>query len=234
MFLPYSLYVTRLIQATVAVSVICILLDNLFSLGLQQVLVLTPEFYASYFLWQPLTSLFLLASNAISFGYLLDLGFLMLLLWMLGNQVVEFMGVRRFQLLYFGAAAAAAITSLLVMYFTHTWSALSLLPAALLGVATVWAMCSSSQTVLVYFFFPVPAKWCLAVALVGTILTNVMQGDFVHAGAYAGAFVYSYLLGVMGWYLKGPYECLWRFDALLKRCAFRIKTFWQWWVRRGR
>lgn len=217
-----------LMQITLFSTLFCIIFDALFSLppgySFVELFTLNQESFSHYFIWQPITALFLLPSPSLSFSFLFDLLFMMLILFMFGSQVYEYMGKRRFITLYFGAALVSGIFALLSIYFSHSFALISTLAPTLLAVTTVWTLCSPSQELLLFFLLPLQPKWFLSIALLGTVGSNLLQGNFPLAFAYLGAFLYSYLLAIMGWQMKSPFESLWRMEATLKRFSFRIRS----------
>ena len=229
---PFLIYtspiIKRLIQVTVSFTLGCIIFESLLSLPLQELFSLNSAAITHHLYWQPITSLFLIPSPTLSFSFLLDLSFTMLLLWMLGSQVFEFLGKRRFLFIYFGSALVGSLSALLAIYFTHQTALISTCPAALLAIATIWTMCVPSQNVLVFFFIPIPAKWFLAIAFLGTIVSSGIQKDYVHFAAYSGAFAFTYLVGIMKWQLRGPFTSLFRIEATLKKISHTASIFWQW------
>lgn len=220
--------IKRLIQLTITFTLACIIFSSLLSFPFQELFSLNLAFITHSFFWQPLTSLFLVPSPTISFSFLLDLAFSMLLLWMLGGQVLDFLGKKRFLFLYFGSALISALSALFVIHLTHDGKLVSCLPSTLLALATIWTMYGPTKNMLIFLFIPIPARWFLAIALFGTVVSTGMQRDYVHCAAYTSAFVFSYFLGIMKWHLHGPFEFLSRFEALLKRVSHAITIFWQW------
>src|SRR5258708_32990729 len=99
----------------------------------------------------------------------------MLLLWMFGGQLYDFMGKSRFFILYFGSALVSSFAAMITMYYTGQNSSLSLCPIALLALATVWSMCTPQHNFFSLFFLPLPAKWFLAIGLIATIGSSIVQ-----------------------------------------------------------
>lgn len=220
--------IKRLIQATLSFTLGCIIFESLLALPVQELFSLNKSAITQHLYWQPLTSLFLIPSPTLSFGFLLNLAFSMLLLWMLGSQVFEFLGKRRFLLIYFGSAFVSALCALFAMQCTNQNALLSTCPPVLLAIATIWTMCMPSQNMLVFFFIPLSAKWFLAIALFGTIVSSGIQREYVQFAMYSGTFLFAYLLGIMKWNLRGPFISLFRLEATLKRISHTLSIFWQW------
>jgi membrane associated rhomboid family serine protease len=224
--------IKNIMQLTLFTTLISIIFDSLFSLppgfSFVELFTLNQQAFTHYYIWQPLSSLFLLPSPSLSFSFLFDLLFMMLILFMFGSQVYEYMGKRRFIVLYFGASIVSGLFGIATMYFGHQYAAISTLAPALLAITTVWTLCSPSQELLLFFLLPLQPKWFLSIALLGTVGANLLQGNYALSSAYFGAFLFSYLLSIMAWHLKGPYERLWRVEAFLKRLSFRMQSVMQW------
>lgn len=220
-------FVKNLIKLTVIFTLVCIICEGLFAFPFQEFFSLNYHFFTEYFWWQPLTSIFLLPSPVLSFGFLFDIAFQMLILWLLGGQIYDFMGRKRFFVLYFGGALISCVAALAMMYCGYGSTMLSLCPAGLCALMTVWTMCAPAANVLV-FFLPLPAKWFLVIAFLGTAVSSAIQGDMVRSVAYTSAYLFAYLVAVMAWSMRGPFEGLFRFEAVLKRFSHTMSSFWQW------
>src|SRR5437868_3531105 len=148
--------IKKLMQITLFSSLFGIIFDSLFALppgySFVELFTLNHESFTHYFIWQPITSLFLLPSPSLSFSFLFDLLFMMLILFMFGSQVYEYMGKRRFIALYFGAAIVSGIFGLFTIFFSNSFALISILAPTLLAVTTVWTLCSPSQELLLFFF----------------------------------------------------------------------------------
>ncbi|HVB37064.1 MAG TPA: rhomboid family intramembrane serine protease [Vicinamibacterales bacterium] len=174
--------------------------------SLQPYLGLVPAlFLHRFFLWQPVTYLFI-------HGGFFHILFNMLVLWMFGVTLERVWGTRFFVKYYFicgiGAGATTILASLtpfsfsLPMYYAVTIGA----SGAIYGLLVAYAMYFPDQPVYMYFLFPIPMKYF--VLIIGGIaffssLSDVSNGiaNFAHLGGLAVGYLYlSYLRGGSGFH----------------------------------
>src|SRR5262245_47468938 len=93
--------IKRLLQITTILTLVSVALDPW--LALSRLFSVNPLFYTSGYFWQPITALFLLPSPALSFSFLLDFAFIMLVFWLFGSLVLERIGKNRFLITYFAS-----------------------------------------------------------------------------------------------------------------------------------
>jgi hypothetical protein len=229
---PYNFFtpivVKRLVQLTLFMTLGSIIADGAFTNPIRDALLLNNSFFDLPALWQPITSAFILPCSSLSFGSLLDLAFMIILLWLFSSQLHDFLGNKRFLFLYFSTIAVTAITSLIAIKWFALPGSLTLAPAIILALATVWSMCAPPQSFFFFFFFPFSAKWFLAIALLGTIGSSFAASNWLNVMAYSTGFLWSYFVAVTLWYFRGPFSSLWRFEAKLKRLFHTISLFFQW------
>jgi hypothetical protein len=220
--------IRKLIQLTLFITISILIVEALLNRPIKELFLLSPDFYSSLYLWQPLSAMFFYPLSSLAFGSLFDLIFLIGLLWLFSTQTSSFLGIRKFFFLYFSSGFIAALFSGLFMYITGIDGAISLIPPALLALACVWTICTPPQNLFAFFFFPFQPKWFLIIALIGTIGANLVSNHYVETVAYLAAFVWSWLVAVMGWYLKGPFQSLYRIEAYLKRISYACSAFISW------
>lgn len=154
---------------------------------------LTPAaVFGRLFLWQPVTYLFLHGS----LGHIL---INMLILWMFGVELERLWGTRFFLRYYFitgiGAAAATLAVSLLPsmvggrMYVTPTIGA----SGAIYGLLMAFAIYYPSRPILMFFLFPVPAKYFVMILGAIAFLMSTGPGDGIAHTAHLGGLVVGYL-----------------------------------------
>jgi len=222
-----SLLPKRLIQWTAGATLLTQIATKLSGISFFELFCLTPN--ALYAFWQPITALFVIPIEIPPLGFLLDMAFLMVLLRILSSQIIDFFDIRHFLFLYFGASFAATLAALITMHtIGSSYFMLSTCPAALLALFTVWSMCAPAQNILFMLLLPISQKWMLVLALIATIVFNLLSSNYVAAAAYSGSFLFGYLVAIMGWYLKSPFESLHPLEAHLKRFSNKLQTFWQW------
>ena len=145
-------------------------------------------------LWQPVTYMFL-------HGGIFHILFNMLALWMFGVELERMWGSRFFLKFYFVAGVGAALTTLLLsftpfafadqLYYSLTIGASGAVYGILLGYARYFP----HRPILLYFIFPIPAKYF--VIIIGAIsLLSSMSGPgggiahTTHLGGLVAAYLY--------------------------------------------
>jgi membrane associated rhomboid family serine protease len=148
-------------------------------------------------LWQPVTYMFL-------HGGIFHILFNMLALWMFGVELERMWGSRFFLKFYFVAGVGAALTTLLLsftpfafanqIYYSLTIGA----SGAVYGVLLAYARYFPHRPILLYFVFPIPAKYF--VIIIGAIsLLSSMNGPgggiahTTHLGGLMSEIKYRYL-----------------------------------------
>lgn len=214
------LFIKRLIQVTIFFSLFCVAIDPLtlryWHFSLQSLFALTSDGYP----WQFLTSLFLIASPIFSFGYLIDIAFSMLILWLLGSLLYERIGLKKFAIGYALSGILGGIVAFSIMDLGYYSEALF----ALLAVVTMWTMSDPYQQLYFLFVLPLKARWILIFALLGTIVTNGLQQDYASSLAYLTSFIFSYFYSLIILDLQSPFHWMRPFDRFLKK----LDMFWQW------
>ena len=144
-------------------------------------------------IWQPVTYMFL-------HGGIFHILFNMLALWMFGVELERMWGSRFFVKYYFVAGAGAAVTTLVCsflpfafadqLYYSLTIGA----SGAVYGILLAYARYFPHRPILLYFVFPIPAKYF--VMIIGAIsLLSAMSGPgggIAHA-THLGGLVAGYL-----------------------------------------
>ena len=154
---------------------------------------LTPRAVVTrLWIWQPVTYMFLHGGT----GHLL---LNMLVLWMFGVQLERIWGSRFFLRYYFvtgvGAGLSTIGASLLPFSFADpTWAAVTIgASGAVYGLLMAFALYFPETPILMFFLFPVPAKYF--VAIIGAVaFLSVPRGGGVahvaHLGGLAVGFLY--------------------------------------------
>ena len=140
------------------------------------------------YVWQLVTYMFLHAS-------ITHILFNMLTLWMFGMQLERDWGSRQFLKFYFYCGIAAGVcvlgvNMLLGYWYTPTVGA----SGAIFGLLVAFGVMYPNQTVLMYFLFPIKAKYLVmifvAVELLLTFGPNTGVSTIAHLGGAAFGFVY--------------------------------------------
>jgi membrane associated rhomboid family serine protease len=141
-----------------------------------------------FFAWQLFTYLFLHAN-------VWHLLFNMLTLWMFGSQLEQDWGTRRFLKYYFICGVGAGVCILLVNAVVGDWFTPTLgASGAILGVLVAFGVCYPDQRVLMYFLFPIRAKYLVmifvAVDLYSSLGPNTGVSTVAHLGGAAVGYLY--------------------------------------------
>jgi membrane associated rhomboid family serine protease len=151
------------------------------------------DVFEHFAIWQPVTYMFL-------HGGLFHLLFNMLTLWMMGTELERMWGSRYFTRFYFISGVGAALTTLLLsvlplpfpvnLYTTLTVGA----SGAIYGVLLAYAMYFPNRPIMMYFLFPVPAKYFVMIlgslSLLGSISSSGGIAHTTHLGGLLAAYLY--------------------------------------------
>jgi len=142
--------------------------------------------------WRVLTYQFLHAG-------LMHIAFNMLSLWMFGSPLVWQMGERRFLALYLASGIVAGLGSALFYLIGGTGgTAIVGASGAIFGVMLAFARFFPHVQILVFFFFPMPAKY--AVWVFGGI--SLLAG----LGGAGGVAHFTHLFGILGGWMYLRFE----------------------------
>ena len=150
------------------------------------------DIFGRLHVWQPVTYMFLHAG-------IFHILFNMLALWMFGVELERTWGSRFFVQYYFICGVGAAMTTVLLsfvpgsfgaqLYYSLTIGA----SGAIYGILLAYALYFPNRPILLYFIFPIPAKYF--VAIMGAI-SLMSGGNVAHATHIGGALAgYFYLKG---------------------------------------
>ncbi len=170
-------------------------------------------------LWQPATYMFLHGG----IGHVL---FNMLVLWMFGVQLERLWGPAYFLRFYFvtgvGAGAATIAAGLLPFAFSEpTWHGVTIgASGAIYGLLTAFAVYYPNAPVLVFFVFPIPARYFVLIIGAIAFLSVPRDAGVAHVAHLAGLVV-GYL------YLKRGRAGLTRFGRFGVRAEIKYR-YLQW------
>ena len=189
----FSGYFTPGVKWLLIVNTIIFVLTYLCPLQLQRQIMLVLALSAeaavrNLFVWQLVTYMFLHAG-------ITHVLFNMLTLWMFGIQLERDWGTRRFLKYYFYCGIAAGVCVLVVNILLGYWGVVTLgASGAIFGVLVAFGVMYPDQTVLMYFLFPIKAKYLVmifvAVELLLTFGPNTGVSTIAHLGGAAFGFVY--------------------------------------------
>jgi rhomboid family protein len=155
------------------------------------------DIFGRLHVWQPVTYMFLHAG-------IFHILFNMLALWMFGVELERMWGSRYFVKYYFICGVGAAMTTVLLsfvpgsfgdqLYYSLTIGA----SGAIYGILLAYALYFPNRPILLYFIFPIPAKYFVAIMGAISLLSSMggPGGGIAHT-THLGGLVAGYL------YLKG-------------------------------
>jgi membrane associated rhomboid family serine protease len=200
--MPVTYFVRILMIINVAVWFIGIVIIEQYFLKAPYItswLGLTPyDLLRNFFVWQPLTYLFI---HAVSPMHII---FNMILLWWLGGQLERVWGTKFFALFYFVSGIGAAfLYSFAVVGYVLISGQKELLAvpvvgasAALFGLLVAYGMLFGEQTVYFMFFFPMKAKYFVAllagIEVVLVLNNGPVQGKVANL-AHVGGLITGYI-----------------------------------------
>ena len=155
------------------------------------------DIFGRLHVWQPITYMFLHAG-------IFHILFNMLALWMFGVELERMWGSRFFAKYYFVCGIGAAMTTVLLsfvpgsfgqqLYYSLTIGA----SGAVYGILLAYALYFPNRPILLYFIFPIPAKYFVAIMGAISFVSSMSGpgGGIAHT-THLGGLVAGYL------YLKG-------------------------------
>jgi membrane associated rhomboid family serine protease len=159
---------------------------------------LTPQLVVEdYFIWQPVTYMFLHARTPT------HVLFNMLILWMFGVELERMWRTRFFVRYYFvtgiGAGLISVAVSLLPFQSTQATYLATIVGAsgALYGLLLAFALYFPERPILMFLFFPVPAKYFVMILGAIAFVMSIEGGGAVAATTHLGGLIVGYI------YLQG-------------------------------
>jgi membrane associated rhomboid family serine protease len=159
---------------------------------------LTPKAVLEHrWLWQPVTYMFVHARTPT------HILFNMLILWMFGVELERMWRTKFFVKFYaitgIGAGLISILVSLLPFEATRATYGANIIGAsgALYGLLLAFALYYPNRPILMFFFFPVPAKYFVAILGAIAFITSAQGSGGVAATTHLGGLLVAYL------YLQG-------------------------------
>ena len=180
----------------------------------------------SWYLWQPLSFLFIQdAPGGLSLFFFIGLLFNMYLFWIVGSSVLQLIGKGPFLRLYFLGGIAAGFLALLSMKLTGQYTMLTGMTAALLILFTVWSMAFPETEILLLFLFPVKVKWIVVSIIAALFLISLSHWNLTTFTLYLSAVLIGYCYAVMvhSWYSPFPHTL--RIDMWLSKTAALFRKY---------
>lgn len=183
---------------------------------LQELLSLSWYGLANFFVWQPISYLFVQETyQGIQLFFLLTWIFNMYILWILGSTLTEQWGKRHFLLLYFLSGVVTGLFAVSVMLLTGHHSMIAGPTSALLALVTVWTLSYPEDELMLFFAIPIKAKWLLVAIIGGVILIPLSRLDFVLLSLYLGAILFGYLYALIELNLRSPFSWMHPIDQMV-------------------
>ncbi len=225
-WLPTPDIIKKLILITCAASVGCVLFDALFGslfddINLEDFFSLSSGAYHHYYIWQILTYMFVQHSGGwgLSLGFFVSLAFNMYILWSIGSSLVEQVGIKSFLRFYFTIGVAGGIFALAALVCQRDPSYLSGPIPSILALLIVWSMLYPENEILLFFIFPLKAKWLMSIVTALVILIPLSHLDITSLTFHFAGIVLGYIYAVIAWKLQSPYAAMHPVDTLLLKCA---------------
>jgi len=188
--------VSTTLKALIAANVVMFLVTT-FAQSVIPYLGLVPAFVLRRFwVWQVATYMFL-------HGGIFHIVFNMLALWMFGAELERRWGTRYFLKFYFvtgiGAGALTVLFSTLPFAFAQQVQHSIVIGAsgAIYGLLLAYALYFPDRPIYMYFVFPIPAKWFVAIVGAIAFFSSLSEAGGTANATHLGGLIVGYL------FLKG-------------------------------
>lgn len=226
---PRALY--YLMGCLAVISIISALVDGIFIYyfdmnGPQSLLSLSWTGLRQGYLWQPLSSLFVLASGnaGLSLSFFLELLFDLYMIWIMGSTIIDRTGSRQFFRFYFFCAIAVGLLTLACMPIIRQYTSLAGPTAAVIAIITVWTMLHPESELLLFFVLPVKAKWLFFGLFAVFLLINLSRLSFIFAIYDMLAVLIAYLYATIVWGIKSPFSITDTVDNHLIKVGEKLRS----------
>jgi len=223
--------IRNIILITCIISIFCAFVHDFFLtyLGIQ-----SPQFLLSlswtglrnWYIWEPISYLFVQSTGSlgISFAFALDLLFNMYILWIMGTAILDQVGPTSFVRFYFIIGVSAGLITLFLMPILGKYTVLAGPTPIILAIITVWTMLHPESELLLFFLFPVKAKWILAGIIGIILLTTLSRLDVLNFMFYFLGIFFGYLYAAIGWELRSPFAFTYPVDDILGSVGIKIRN----------
>jgi membrane associated rhomboid family serine protease len=182
---PVSTALKGLIAANVAIFLLQqIVPSSTLALGLMPAAVVRE-----LHVWQLVTYMFLHAG-------LFHILFNMLALWMFGGELERLWGTRYFLKFYFVTGIGAAALTVLFAFLTSSTLQHSIIvgaSGAIYGLLLAYAMYFPDRPILMYFVFPIPAKYFVLIMGALAFYSSMVEAGGVAHATHLGGLLVGYL-----------------------------------------
>lgn len=215
--------IKQLILATCIASIGCVLLEPLINhlfgvMGPLSFLTLSWRGIEYFYLWQPFTYLFVYGTVGarITLFWLIGLAFNMYILWIMGTNILERVGLKRFLRLYLGSGIIAGIAALAAMRIMGVNVILGGPTASILAILTTWAIINPESELVLFFVIPIKSKWLVVILLAVIFFITLANFDIVDFFFYFTGAAIGYIYPTLAWGYRSPFKQTQEFDSFLR------------------
>lgn len=213
-----------LLFATAAASLSVAFLDAIFenffpTLSLTHWLILSEWGWKNSYLWQFITYILIYPSYGIfSINYLISLALLLYVLWIMGAEVGEQVGAKKFLKIYFIIGVVAGLLAMAIWPGRGTFGG----PLApFMATFMLWTMLRPRDELLFIFFIRVERRWLFSAVVLGLFLVFIAQGAWLALTLQLYGIAGGYLYGVVARRLSSPFPFSKRLDQFLISLGMR-------------
>lgn len=222
----------RLLMWTIAiVSISCALVDDFFIYylgmnGPQALLSLSWNGLQNWYIWQPLSYLFVLSTGngGLSFSFFWELAIDLYVLWIFGGSLIDRIGKPAFFRFYFIIGIAVGLVTLLCMPLLTQYTDLAGPGAPLLAIITLWTMLNLESELLLFFLIPFKAKWIFTTIFGVLFFINISHLNFIGALFDALSVFGGYLYATLVWELASPFPSTAFLDRFLINLGHKVRS----------
>jgi len=158
-------------------------------LGLELLALQPAAVIRLFFIWQPVTYMFLHGG----FGHII---WNMLALWMFGADLEGAWGTRRFLKFYFFCGIGAGLCVIVLNYVLPWGNPTSVTlgaSGAIFGILIAYAMLYPDRTILFAFLIPMQVKWFVLIIGTVTFMMSFQANSGVSSFAHLGGLLFGFL-----------------------------------------
>ncbi len=171
-----------------------------------------------WYIWQPLSYLFVLYSgyNGLTFTFFLSLIFYLVALYIIASLAIERIGTTSFLFFFLVQGALSGVITLILLPITGHLAALAGPIAPLFGLLVVWTLFNPESDL-----FILKAKWLTIILLSAFLITTASLPYTLLT--LIGAFL-GYLYALFSWELKSPFLKTHKFDKEINKLGIQYRN----------
>lgn len=181
--------------------------------------------FQHYLLWQPITYLFVhpIGYGGIGFSYFIGLIFNIYILWVIGSDICQRIDEKSFMRFYLICGILSGIATLFIMPLIGQYVLLAGPATSVMAVLLIWAFLNPEQELLLFFLFPVKAKW-LSLGILGlALLISLSNLQFIYFFHYLLGALFGYMYGLTVWGVHSPFPHLYKPELAIIRASQKIR-----------